>query len=213
MIVLGVIDIQSILLLQSINDPSTLFQYEMLIRQKPIRKVLNNGMASILAGPNLTRQAVLRELSKPYVLVYVGAHGDDYTIRGAGKEVMLKREDANLFKNKRVYAYVCNSFESGIFDKAKESLTYLDKFIFPKPRVNPAYNAGIDEWHVLQLGFFPINEAVRYILKGKKPNFLEIYKETMKNYRDALKNVKTDEADFALMNNMNRLKYRANYLY
>lgn len=200
------------LLLQSINDPSTLFQYEMLIRQKPVREVLRRGMATILAGPNLTREAVLRELSKPYGLVYVGSHGDDYTIRGAGREVVLKRGDRDLFKNKRAYAYVCNSFESGIFDKAVESLTYFDKFIFPKPKVNPAYNVGVDEWHVLQLGFFPINEAIRYTLKGKKPNFLEIYKETMKNYMDALKNVKTDEADFALRNNMQRLKYRSNYL-
>jgi hypothetical protein len=198
------------LILQSVYDIPTQFQYEMLIRNKPVSEGLSKGIIQMVYGPVLTREMAIKELLKPYSFVALLGHGDDLTFRGANREIVLTKNDDYLFKNKLVYAYVCRSYESGIYDKAKESITYQGKFIFPRPKINPAYNKGIDEWHVLELGFHPLNMAIRYILNGKKPNLLEIYKDTIKNYGLALKRVKSDDADFALRNNMARLRYRFN---
>lgn len=186
-------------------DRATKYQHGLLLSQKPIREALSKGVAKLLDYEKLDRKTVVNELKKPYKFVYIGSHGNDLRIRGYNRQVILTKKDANLFKGKKVYAFVCRGFESGIFDKALEAITYKGKFIFPAIG-DPRFNTN-DAWIILQLGFYPLNYYVDKLLEGVEPTLKEVYYETLKQYDLALPNIKSKLGLKALQHNRRAIKY------
>jgi hypothetical protein len=203
---------QDVLLLQQTGDPATNFQHGLLLEQKPVKAFMLMGRAKLLVGNQLTRENVLRELQKPYKIIYIGAHGNDLRIRGHGRNIILTPQDADLFRGKKVYAYVCNSADSGMFRKADEFIGYHGKFSFPNPDTNPVYRGDIQVWNLLQLGFYPINRSLEMLLRENKISMRKVFNEMPGQFDKAFKEVTDESAKRTLLGNLNAIRYSGNGL-
>ena len=195
------------LIIQSDFDIATRYQHSLLIKQAPVIKALANGHATLLQGRDVTRKNVLEELNKPYSFVYIGSHGNKHFVKGWKGKPILTKKDANYFIGKRVYAYVCNSFESHIFDKAIESITYYGKFYFPKGAIRPRDAT----FEVLELGFYPLNRGLELMLYNGYPNLKKVFSELTEQYKKAIVRVPNILDKDLLHRNLLSLRYRSKF--
>ena len=194
------------LLLQSNYDKPTAYQHDLLLRQRPVIEALKLGIADLIAGKDLVREKVVKLLKKEdYAFIYIGSHTHDYKIRGYGGSVILKPSDKSLFLFRRVYAFVCKSYNSRTFEKAKEAILYKGRYIFPNIG-DPRY-AKNEAWHIITLGFYPLNRSLEFLIKGVKPDMLQIFEELKAQFEKAKLFVESDLGRFALANNLRALRY------
>ena len=115
------------------------------------------------------------------------------------------------FKGKKVYAYVCNSFESNIFSLADESITYKDKFTFPYPEGDVVKKQDYDSWAILELGFFPLNDAIEQYRKNYHINLLNTFKKIPYQFHIISTKVKDPNAVRSMLNNIRAIRYKSGY--
>ena len=192
----------SALVIQNSFDLPTKYQLNLLTKQVPFLKALSSRQLTLLVGNDVNRRRVINELKKDYAFVYIGSHGNPKYVKDYRGRPLLTRQDADLFVGKRVYAYVCSSFESHIFDKALESITYKGKFYFPKGSITPKDPM----FEILQLGFYPLNRALEQLSYGFV-SLYSIFNELSKQYELAMKRVKDDFSRHMLLINGRAVRY------